>query len=148
MIWYPHSQPHKINFMNRMSLFHKEWYIMYKIILIAPTASSIKILIDLSCPTWDHIYTPKYCTPNMSLVMLMWPTLLPQSNPQRHYTLKFTRLRTPSILGLCCLLLALRYCNAKKIDVDAGGFQVNTKQRGPNDCQQGGKESETRRREV
>jgi hypothetical protein len=36
MIWYPYSQFHKINFMNCVSLFHKEWYIMDKILLIVP----------------------------------------------------------------------------------------------------------------
>lgn len=36
MIWYPYLQLHKINFINCMTLFHKEQDIMYKIILIAP----------------------------------------------------------------------------------------------------------------
>ena len=42
MIWCPYSQFHKINFMTNIALFHKEWYVMYKILLIAPTTSSTK----------------------------------------------------------------------------------------------------------
>jgi hypothetical protein len=34
MIWYTYSQLHKINFTNCITLFHKEWHIMYKILLI------------------------------------------------------------------------------------------------------------------
>jgi hypothetical protein len=36
MIWYPYSQLHKINFMNCITLFYKERYIMDKILLITP----------------------------------------------------------------------------------------------------------------
>ena len=37
MIWYLYSQFHKINFMKLyIYLFHKERYIMYKILLIGP----------------------------------------------------------------------------------------------------------------
>jgi hypothetical protein len=36
----------------------------------------------------------------------------------------------------------------REIDVKARGFHVNTKHRGTNECQQEGKESEIRRREV
>ena len=36
MIWYPCSQRRKIEFMNCIILFHKEWYIMQKVLLITP----------------------------------------------------------------------------------------------------------------
>ena len=36
MIWYLYLQLHKIDFMNYIALFHKEQYIMYKILLITP----------------------------------------------------------------------------------------------------------------
>ena len=36
MMWYPYSRLHIINFMNSIISFHKEQYIMYKILLIDP----------------------------------------------------------------------------------------------------------------
>ena len=36
IIWYPYLQLHEINFMNYITLFHKEYYIMYKFLLITP----------------------------------------------------------------------------------------------------------------
>jgi hypothetical protein len=57
MIWYPYLQLHKINFINCMTLFHKERYMMYKIFLITP--SSTNILLNLSYQTLDHV--PNAC---------------------------------------------------------------------------------------
>jgi hypothetical protein len=37
-------------------------------------------------------------------------TLFPRSNAQPHYTLKPTRLHTPTTLGLCCLLRISKLC--------------------------------------
>ena len=43
--------------MNYIAFFLKEWYIMYRILLIAPHFNSTKILIDLSYPTLHHVYS-------------------------------------------------------------------------------------------
>jgi hypothetical protein len=37
MIWCLISQLHKFDFMNYIALFYKDWYIMFKILLIAPS---------------------------------------------------------------------------------------------------------------
>jgi hypothetical protein len=58
-----------------------------------------KTSIDLSYPTLDCSNTFKH----FKHIMLAQSTFFPQSNPQPHYTLKSTRLRTPTTLGFVFL---------------------------------------------
>ena len=42
--------------MKSTTLIHKEQYILYKILIIAPTTSSTKIYIDLSYSILNHVF--------------------------------------------------------------------------------------------
>ena len=93
--------------------------------------------------------------PNTLHTLLTRSKLSPQLNPQPYYTLQSIRLRTPTTLGLCCLLQCIvikeqrstsTTCfslrgnvlkDQRKIHVKARGLHVNTKQRETNKQQEG-----------
>ena len=101
-IWYLYSQLHIIDFMTHITLFHKEQYNMYKILLITPHyySSSPKILIDLSYPT-----------AKLDIALQTHSTLYSHdqhfSHNQIHNHITLSSPRDWALLttmGLCCLL--------------------------------------------
>ena len=93
MIWYPYSQLHK-----------NQYHELYNFI----SQRTIHLVKDSPYHSpWPAItrhHTIGHRILNKFGTMLMRPTLFPQSNPRPHYTLKSTRVRTPTTLALCCLL--------------------------------------------
>ena len=124
IIWYPYSQLHKIDFLNCIILFHKEWYIVYKIFLVRRRC-------------WEALIN------NRMLEQPNGPNL--NTALQTCYALYSCTLTT---FGLCYVLQCIVIKNYRrfatacsrlwgivmkhqgKIDIKSRGFHVSTRERG------------------
>ena len=66
MIWYLYSQLHKINFVKCITLFYKEWYIMYKSLLITPHEWLYQNF------DWPFLFN---CGPHLIVIVCTWVKL-------------------------------------------------------------------------